>query len=239
MRMLILVMSSWSVVASAQTDLQLGGFPEFASWIRQQYDRNAIAADTHWKGGRFNVVGTIVDIRQPPVGKPYIALSGNELFTIRCIMNDQTALKFEDLQVGQTVVVTGTGEGKALASVQLRDCDLVSVFSKETAQSVAATSAFCARELMTGYCKAAHVEFHGDLDVLSDFEKQAETFAKKNNVPLLSCSDPRVRVLFYCDLHDKPTLKECTEPAVAAASQAMNRMGLMLPKKGAARSAKN
>lgn len=242
MRMLILVVSSWSAAVSAQTNLQLGGFPEFASVIRQQYDRNAIAADTHWKGGRFNVIGTIVDVRQPPVGKPYIALGGDQLFTIRCIMNEQTALKFENLQVGQTVIVTGTGEGKALASVQLRDCDLVTVFSKDAAQSIAASAIFCMTELMTSYGKVIGKTLPDDSEsrrALQDVEKQAEAFAQKNKLSLLSCSDPRIRVLFYCDLQEKPGLKECAEPAVLAASQATNRMGIAPFKKTPARPAKN
>jgi|SRR5208337_5204808 len=77
------------------------------------YDQNTVAADQKFKGKRFKVTGTIVDINTDFLGNPYLVLSGgvNQFSNPQFEFDKKLANRLANVHKGEQVILECKGRG--------------------------------------------------------------------------------------------------------------------------------
>ena len=81
--------------------------------LAREYDQNTVAADQKFKGKRFKVTGTVVDINTDFLGNPYLVLSGgvNQFSNPQFEFDKKLANRLANLRKGERVVLVCEGKG--------------------------------------------------------------------------------------------------------------------------------
>ena len=90
------------------------------------YKANEIRADYLYKGKTLRITGAIVDFNVGVFGSEYITLDtghyGWSTGGINCYLASSETEKAANLSKGQSVTITGIGDGQGLGSLYLRNC---------------------------------------------------------------------------------------------------------------------
>jgi hypothetical protein len=81
--------------------------------LAREYEQNTVAADQKFKGKRFRVTGTVVDINTDFLGNPYLVLSGgvNQFSNPQFEFDKKLVNSIANLRKGEQVVLVCEGKG--------------------------------------------------------------------------------------------------------------------------------
>jgi hypothetical protein len=101
--------------------------PSFtAADIARAYEANTVAADQQFKGKKFQVTGTVVDISTDFLDNPYVTLSGgvNQFMEPHFGFDKAQAADLAQLRKGQEITMVCTGHGDVAKTPMSEDCVL-------------------------------------------------------------------------------------------------------------------
>lgn len=95
--------------------------------LARAYEENSVAADAKFKGKRYRVSGTVVDISTDFMGDPYVTLRGgvNQFLEPRFAFDKKQLDSLSKLRKGQKVVFACEGRGDVMKSASSSDCSLL------------------------------------------------------------------------------------------------------------------
>ncbi|NIX94778.1 hypothetical protein HCG45_18780 [Pseudomonas fulva] len=98
-----------------------------AQALASAYDDNTVAADARFKGKRFKVTGTVLDINTDFTGDPYITLRGgvNQFMEPQFGFEKSDAEQLAVLRKGSKVTLLCTGRGDVAKTPMSKDCSLL------------------------------------------------------------------------------------------------------------------
>lgn len=98
-----------------------------ASAVAEQYEQNAIHADSYLKDKYFKVRGRIGSIDKDILGDPFVLLEtpGVPSLGIQCVFPRNQAAALSGLSKDQEITIFGKCSGRALTLVIFRDCEIV------------------------------------------------------------------------------------------------------------------
>lgn len=106
-----------------------------------EYKKNEIAADRKYKGKVIRISGTINNIGKDIFDAPYITLKTlGTLENIYCEFNKEKEGQLMDLKKEDSVIVECICKGKALYSIMMEDCNLISKNSPEPIKTLTSSS---------------------------------------------------------------------------------------------------
>ena len=87
------------------------------------YHENTIAADQQFKGKKFKISGTVVDINSDILGNPYITMRGgvNEFLEPQFKLDELDSAKIATLRKGEKVTLICVGNGD-VAKTPMSNC---------------------------------------------------------------------------------------------------------------------
>lgn len=97
--------------------------------LYQEYQDNAIGADSKYKGKMLKLTGAIDDINREIAGNPYINFRVGEQYSfkdIRLTFKKSEEEKVSSFKKGQTITVKGKCSGQLITgTVSLNDCEII------------------------------------------------------------------------------------------------------------------
>ncbi len=95
-----------------------------AGELARAYEVNSVAADQRFKGTRFNVTGTVVDIATDILGDPYVTLDGgvNMFMQPQFSFSKSNAAMVSGLRRGDAVTFACRGKGDIAKTPMSGDC---------------------------------------------------------------------------------------------------------------------
>jgi hypothetical protein len=102
-------------------------FATTAEELANAYDQNTVAADSKFKGVRFQVTGAIHEINTDMMGHAVLILKGgvNEFMDPQFTLDDSEKQKAAGLQKGMSVSMSCEGNGDIAKSPMSKDCYLM------------------------------------------------------------------------------------------------------------------
>lgn len=120
--------ASLAEAALEHTKQELAALPSVtAAIIAKAYDENTVAADQQFKGKKFKVFGTVIEISTDFMGNPYITLSGgvNEFMEPQFSFEESQAPQLASLKKGSKVTLVCVGRGDIAKTPMSGSCSMI------------------------------------------------------------------------------------------------------------------